>query len=353
MAEPNLSLVNTVTTKKIYPGVVDNFFKSGPVMGYLRQSRLVPWPGGTEIQENFLYGAFRASARAKGGRFTNEKRRNLAGAVFGPKYYYAPVVEYLEDIEVELRGENAVVNLIKTDMATAAMSLSAKLEIAFWHGGQTTRILELNGAEEGLNDGATAGWAGNTYTTYGGETRANVNGALNSPMTAAAGIQAAAVSGPINYGIMENAYNAIQIGSEEPQSIVTTKACMGYISTNFHPQRKIEQRDPVLGFTGIKFRNATIVGSDYAPGAYGTNDADLGNYYASAGEVMAFLNYGPASTDDAFIRLHVATSPKFSFGFTGFKGEMDSNTVAGQLQVACNITFRAPRLSRILHAITG
>lgn len=352
MAEPAVSLVNTLTTKRILPGVVDNFFKSGPVMGYLRQNRLVPWTGSDTIQENFLYGPFKAGARAKGSKFDITKRRNLAAATFNPKYYYTSVTEYLEDIEVELKGPTAVISLVKTDMATAAMSLSAKLEIAFWHGGQSTRILELNGAEEGLNDGSTAGWAGNTFATYGGETRANINDALDSPMTAASG-QAASVSGPITYGTMEHAYNSVCFGSEEPQSIVTTKLCYGYISTNFHPQRVIETRDPVLGFNGIKFKNAVIVKSDYAPGTAGVNDTDLGNYYASAGEVMAFLNYGPASVDDSFIRLHVSTSPKFSFGFTGFKGEIDSNTVAGQIQFAGNITFRAPRLSRILHAITG
>lgn len=326
-----------------------NFFKSGVIMAYLKANRLVPWPGGDTVQENFLYGPFKAASRAKGEPFDLTARRNLAGARFSPKYFYSNITEYLEDILVELRGPTAVVSKVKTDLATAALSLSAKLEIAFWRGSTGVNALELNGAEEGLNDGATAGWAGNTYATYGGETRANVNSSLNSPMT---GAQAANVAGTLLFSNLEQAYNSVCFGSEEPQLIVTTKRCVGYISTTFHPQRLIETRDPVLGFSGIKFKNAMIVRSDYAPGADGVNDADLGNYNA-ASEVLGLFNFGPSSVDESFIRLHVATAPQFSFGFTGFKGEMGSNTVAGQIQMAGNVTFRAPRTSRILHGITG
>ena len=56
--------------------------------------------------------------------------------------------------------------------------------------------------------------------------------------------------------------------------------------------------------------------------------------------------------DDAYIRLYIAQSPVFAFGFTGFKGARDDNMVAGQILFAGNMTVRAPRLQRSLYGFT-
>ena len=56
--------------------------------------------------------------------------------------------------------------------------------------------------------------------------------------------------------------------------------------------------------------------------------------------------------DDAFIRLFIAQSPKFAFGFTGFKGARDDNQVSGQILFGGNFTCRSPRLSRWLYGFT-
>ena len=46
--------VNTVTTKTIMPGVVDNFFKAGPLVAYLKTRFTRRWIG-PQIQENYMY----------------------------------------------------------------------------------------------------------------------------------------------------------------------------------------------------------------------------------------------------------------------------------------------------------
>lgn len=50
-----LDAVNTVATKRIMPGVVDNFFKAGPLMAYLKARFNQKWTGPL-IQENYLDG---------------------------------------------------------------------------------------------------------------------------------------------------------------------------------------------------------------------------------------------------------------------------------------------------------
>jgi len=81
------------------------------------------------------------------------------------------------------------------------------------------------------------------------------------------------------------------------------------------------------------------------------NDTFLGNYNAT-GETFFWLNFGPQG-DDAYIRLYIAASSKFAFGFTGFKGARDDNQIAGQILFGGNLIFRNIRLSRAHHGITA
>lgn len=344
-----LDEVNTITQKTIMPGVVDNFFKSGPLMAYLRGRFNRKWTGPL-IQENYLFRPMRGGAYKPGGTFDLGKIQTITGLQFTPRYYDVNVTEYLEELEVTMAGPMAMFSKVKTDMANAAMTLSAILEIALWHHGQNVggvdRTAELNGLPEALNDGVNAGWDGNVFPVYGGQTRADVSPALNPPT----GLVAANVAGGINFSKLEHSFLSCQVGAERPKIGITTNRGLGYIAESFAPQQKIDTTDPEINWPGLKFNGATIVMGQYVPGVDGVNDPNLGNYNAAA-ETFAWLNPGPQG-EDAYLRLYIAASSKFAFGFTGFKGARGDNQVSGQILFAGNLTNRSPRLSRILHGIT-
>jgi hypothetical protein len=346
-----LDEVNTITQKTIMPGVVDNFFKAGPMTAYLKSRFTRKWVG-PQIQENYLFRPMKGGSYRKGGTFDTTKITPYTGLLFNPRYYFANVTQYLEELEVEYAGPQVVFNKVKTDMETAAMTLSSILEIAFFHDGQnigaSDRTADINGLAEALSDGSNASWTGRTYTTYGGQTRADVSPALNSP----AGLIAANVNGGINFRTLEHSYQSCVIGAESPKIGITTTRGMGYIAEAFAPQQKVDTMDPEINWPGFKFNRATIVQSNYCPGEEGVNDPDLGNYYtgAAAGETFWWLNPGPQG-DNAYLRLYIAQSPKFAFGFTGFKGARGDNEVSGQILFAGNLTCRSPRLSRALYGI--
>lgn len=218
-----------------------------------------------------------------------------------------------------------------------------------YHHGQnvgTDRTAELNGLAEALSDGSAASWDGNTFTSYGGQTRADVAPALNSPT----GLIPASVA-VTSFRMLEHSYMSCVIGSERPKLGITTNREMGFIAETFSPQQKIDVTDPEINWPGIKFNQATIVVSQYAPGQDGVNDPDIGNYTNSS-ETFWWLNPGPQG-DDAYMRLYIAQSPKFAFGFTGFKGARDDNQVSGQILFGGNYTHRASRLSRGLYGLTS
>jgi hypothetical protein len=346
-----LDEANTTVTKEIEPGVVDGYFKAGPLIAMCKSRFSRKWIG-PQIQENFMYKPMKGGAYQKGTSFDITRRQTRTGLLFGPRYYQVGITEFLEDLEVELAGPRAAFSVIRTDMAQASLTMSAILEIAAFHHGQAlagdNRGMEINGLEEAYNDGVTASWAGNTFPSYGGQTRVDVAPALTPPT----GLISANQGGnPISYRVLRHSYFSTIIGNEAPTIGITTNRCMGYIAENFLPHQIIDTTQPEINWPGMKFDKATITMSQYCPGADGVNDDDLGNYYA-AGETFWWLNFGPQG-DDAYIRLYIAQSRKFAFGFTGFKGARQDNQVAGQILFAGNLTVKALRLSRVLHNIGG
>lgn len=346
-----LNEVNSIATKQIMPGVVDSFFKAGPLMAFARRRFNRRWAG-PQIQENYLYRPMHGRAYAKGGPFNTDKRQTHTGMLFTPRYYYVNVTEFLEDLEVEMAGPTAMFSKLKLDLQTAGFTMSSILEIALHRNGQNVggndRSLEINGLEEALNDGVNASWNGTVFPSYGGQTRADVNGALNSPR----GFVTENVNGGIGFRELMHSYISCVIGGEAPVVGITSNRGFGFISEAFHPSQRIDATAPEINWPGIKFpfNNATVVISQYIPSQDGVNDADLGDY-SHDNEILEWINPGPTG-DMAYMRLYIAQSRKFAFGFTGFKGARDDNQISGQILFGGNFVHRAPRYSRILYGIT-
>lgn len=294
----------------------------------------------------------KGGAYKKGGSFDVTRLQTRTGLLFNPRYYEVNVTEFLEDIEVEMAGPRAAFSVIRTDMAQAALTMSAILEIAAFHHGQALpgddRSAELNGLEEALNDGVNASYAGNVFTSYGGQLRSDVAPALTPPTGL---VPAAVTGGTMGYRPLRHSYLSTIIGNERPTIGLTTNRCMGFIAENFLPHQVIDTKQPEIDWPGLKFDQATILMSQYCPGQDGVNDPYLGNYL-STGETFWWLNFGPTG-DDAYIRLFIAQSSKFAFGFTGFKGSREDNQVSGQILFGGNGPLvKALRLSRVLSGIT-
>ncbi len=278
------------------------------------------------------------NAYAIGDTFNISKRRTLEGLTFDLKHHEVNVTEFLEHIEIYNRGPEAVFSLVEADLTNAALTMSAILAIELYGAGQSANVLKMNGLSEALGSTSTASQDGTTYTSYGNVTRSAITPALDTNVVN--------VNGAITYKVLEENWNQTVIGGIKPNLGVTTNLGMSFIKQKFHPQYRVTVTDPKIGFTGIQFNDATILQSQYCPGTKGVNDADLGNYLNSSGEVFWWL-----VTD--YIRFWVSASSLFGFGFSGFKWANDSTVVAGQYFASCNITVQAPRLMSQLYNITA
>jgi len=356
-----LDVVNTITRKTIVPGMVDQVFKSGPTMAYVKRNCLAKYAGGPSWQENFLYGMLDVQPYTPGEDFDFIEQQIFTGGTVTPRYYNVPVPALLEKVKLEMAGPEAVFNYVDTLMATAAMTMSAKLATDIFRHGQAAgtgvsvgREKNINGLDEALCEGVTAGPFGNYYPTYLTLTRndANIGAALNSHKLATTGYVAGNVAGGISYPILEQAYNSCVYGSEAPDLLVTSNKGLSLIKLGFHAQQRYEGTSADFGFQGVKFNGTTIFQDRYAPGSDVVSAQEAAKLSRGtsgsaeiSGETIWFLN-------TKYIRFYLSTDPLFGFGFTGFLPAQDNSRVVGHYKFAGNLTVQAPRLMRVLWGIS-
>jgi hypothetical protein len=375
MPDPILDEINLTTLKEIYPRVIrDNFFLDTPFLAYMRAQSLVPFGGGSEMHNTFLYAPMIGGFYKKGQNFNITKRPTLAGTKFVPKYIYVSVPEYKEDIQVINKGPLAVFSLIDTDLKNAMNTITAKVAVSLMNHGQAAgtgvavdRSEYINGIIEAMNDGLTEGWTGDYFPTYGTATRNGVVGtALNSePLWVG---KADGTTGPITFPVLEESYQSCTVGKEEPNIGVGNKHVISLIKEILTPmQRFAQEKDPVFGVHSFRFNNAMILKDDYFPSArYGVNDAELGNYkvadFTSANTTKGANSNLPVNTlikaGEVFCWFNTSTwlmrisdDEEYGFGFSGFVPAQDNTRVVGQIKAAINLECTAPRLNKQLFGI--
>ena len=349
-----LPVADVITRKQVAPGITDNIFASGPTLAYLKANCLKTWPGGgvNTWQETFFYDVLNGQFFKAPPTFDITQKQVENATTWDARKAGVSVSADIDKLRVEYAGEGALFDYIDERLQNAALTMSEALASAIFRNGQTAgRTETINGLEEALNDGVTASFAGNTFTSYGTVLRSSVRiagrplGALDSPMTA----PAAAVSNNITYPLLEQAYSSVTYGLEEPNLIVTTPLGLSYIKMAFQSQQRFMTQSAKFGFTGVEFNNAVIMADRYAPGTAGGSSLALGQSSQDTdGETIWFLN-----VKKDHMGLWLSNDDLMGFGFTGWKPAQGNLTAVGQYLFAGNFTVRNTRYHRYLHAVTG
>lgn len=362
MAE--LDQLNVATRRYIRdnPALVDAWSQNDPLIAYLKLNVRENFTGGTVIQEGFTFDGMIGSSYLKGKEFNITEKQIEQAKQFVMKYFEVNVTLSQEDVEVLNKGPLAVFNLIDSRMTTAYQTMGAHMAIAQYLEGQNAGYTpNFNGLAEALNDNSTVSWNNASYATYGGITRGGqVGAALNSIPTN--------VNGPIQYTALETTYGAAEYGNIQPNLGVTTVLGYSYIKEKFQTQQRFnDTQDPAIGFNGLKFNAATLIKSRYCPGDDIVTTTTQSNRTAvqyltemSAGVVTAYPALVVAHSETLFwlnarkpyLNFYVSDSPRFGFGFTGFKPAQGNTKVAGQVLAACAITLD-PRYHKQVYGFTS
>jgi hypothetical protein len=359
MAELDQLNVSTRRYIRDNPALVDNWSQNDPLIAYQKLNLKENFTGGSLIAENFTYDGMIGGAYQKGAEFDITEKQVEQQCQFQMKFFEVNVTLSQEDVEVLNKGPLAVFNIIDSRMTTAYQTMGAQMAIAqYLNGVRAGYVPSFNGLAEAINDGTNNSWDSNTYTTYGGITRGGtVGNALSSTPTN--------VGGAIQYTTLENTYGAAEFGNIQPNLGVTTVKGYSYVKEKFQTQQRFnDTQDPAIGFNGLKFNSATLIKSRYCPGTdigtAGTDSYKIASAYLNVTSKGVVTVY-PTLTSETlwwlnarkpYMNFYVTDSPKFGFGFTGFKPAQGNTKVAGQILASCNMTFD-PRYHQQLYGITG
>lgn len=377
MPDPILAEINLTTYEEIYPRVVeDMYFKATPFQAHLRERALVPFGGGSRMQNTFLARPLIGGAYAPGDNWNIQKVQTLAGTAFDPKYYEVSIPEYKEILMVLNTGNLAYFDLIELDLQNAMNTISAIIAIDLSLHGQASgggvvgnRPKNINGWIEAVNDGITPGWDGSIFTSYGTQPR---NGFVSSTTrfnsTPVFGGNADGTQAPVTYPFVEELYQTASVGNQEPDVIVSNKALYASVKERIQPQQRFAQeRDPYWGVSGMRINNAIFLKDDYFPSLkYGVNDPFLGNFLTgtfsspgtlSNGGTAAAASNLPVSTTTVTVGevlamfnmskwlFRISDSEEFGFGFSGFVPAQDNSRVVGQIKAAVNLEGLSPGMN--------
>jgi hypothetical protein len=360
MADPVVGELEAATKEYIWPNAVtDNFFRGDPVTAYFRQKALTVFPGGRDMRAAFNYAPLFGGAYLQGAPFNLAKPQTLSSEVFDPRFYEVNVTEFLEQIRVQNVGPEAAFSLVENDLNNAMSTISAMCGVNLaLDGQQAGRLAHINGWDEAYQDGITPGWQGVVFPLYGKNIR---NGAIGDALNSIprwAGTKTGDPA-PITYDFIADVYQDCVRGNVEPDLIAMNKRLFAGCQSRIQVQQRFAQeKDPIWGASGFRINNAMVLKSDYFPSlAYGKNDGILGNYLtgtfvvpAGASAQSNLPTAGTTVTVGEVMTLFniekwlywVARDPLFAFGFTGFKTDIGSTKVAGQVLTMNNAQNRAP-----------
>jgi hypothetical protein len=267
--DPSFDQLSATTLASMQRDAVqDNFFVDGAWQRLMRYYAVNdPFTGGLFMQEPFMYDRVNGGAYQPGSDVQVVQKQIMAAMGFPPRAYSEDIPFNLWQTQVINKGPAAQVSIYDAYLENAVQSMSTDLNIDFYFHGQPAasnigqnRSININGADEALNNGIDQGWLGNIYATYGGQTR---NGAVGVTLNAQPywGGDQSGNPGQCNYTLLLQAYLGCV---QPPDTILTNKAAFGYMLSRLQPQQSfVEQtgsakseNDARVGLTGIKILEA-------------------------------------------------------------------------------------------------
>lgn len=314
--------------KHIVPRLVDNVYKSSPVLTRLRTRNAERFEGGMSIRHPIVYAKLTGGAFTKGGSFNIDKVQTDTALEVYPKYYYVNISLYGPD-NVLARGPEAAMSYVESKMFNASGKMADMLGTDLFldgglSSGATSTTSQLDGFQVALDNGTlAAAYAGITRADLGvsnGTNNQGINGYVSSAMTT------------FSMGTFQAGYGGSWFGNEHVDLIVTTQAIWDIIWSKLQPQQRFMEMDNDLGKVGfqtLRWNGASIVVDQLCPSGY-----------------IFGLN-------TKYILFYISTVPKYQFGFTGFKEVQNSDDVAGQYLFAGNMLVTAPRLFFTFSGVTA
>lgn len=173
MALPNSNWdqVSAITEKYFMPKMVDNIFKSTPLLSRM-QDKVEKGTGGTKIMVPLNYAQSSAGGWFNGAdTLDNTDSDSITSAEFQWKQIHEPISISRRD-ELINSGQAAKVNFVKSKMKIAEKSIRDKVAVGLWNAGTTTNailglrsFLSTSASYGGISQSSYSWWQANIDST--------------------------------------------------------------------------------------------------------------------------------------------------------------------------------------------
>lgn len=159
----NYDALTALTQKKYVPKIIDNFFKSNPLLVYMKE-RQSQFPGGHKIVEPLIYGNIQGvKSYSLYDTIAYDTDIPISAAEFQPKNIVAPII-ISKDEELQNAGETQVLQLLKSKIKIVEETLKETVTSQLYGDGTGNGGKDLTGLEAAI---ATTGvYGGINRTTY-------------------------------------------------------------------------------------------------------------------------------------------------------------------------------------------
>jgi len=247
---------------KYIPILVDQVFKSNPVLVKLMAKNKVVYDSGKSIRVPILYGKKKGGSYSGLDRFDINpvKTRNLAE--FEWKGYYTNITIVGEELDM-IEGDEKILSLVANEIKEAELKMKDMLADA---------IFATNPGPKDLNSLYQAVGTG----TYGGIAPADLgdNGDGSEPGVWTSRVDT--TGGSVTLSYVKSLIGDVTWGTEVPDLIVTTQDIYDAIWAQVQPQQRGLLQNTILakvGFTGIQIDGTQILVDRHCPAGmmYGIN----------------------------------------------------------------------------------
>jgi len=152
----NYDAIAALTEKKYIPKLVDNFFKSNPLLVYLKK-REQTFPGGYKIVEPLIYGNISGvTSYSLYDQVVYDTSIPISAAEFVPKNIVAPII-ISKDEELQNSGETQVLQLLKSKIQIVEETLKATVTSQLYSDGTGNGGKDITGLAAAIADSGVYG----------------------------------------------------------------------------------------------------------------------------------------------------------------------------------------------------
>lgn len=252
----NYDALTALTEKKYVPKIVDNFFKSNPLLVYMKE-RQKTFPGGHKIVEPLIYGNISGiKSYSLYDTITYDTTIPISAAEFQPKNIVAPII-ISKDEELQNAGETQVLSMLQSKIEIVQETLKATVTSMLYGDGTGNGGKDLTGLAAAVsNSGTYGGIDRSTYTWWQAKVLSNH---ATTPGTAAT----------LSLEKMMRMFLSLSDGNDQPDvllcGIATWLEYHKLMESNIDVQTTVGKRMADYGFQTLEFMGKPIMADPNCP----------------------------------------------------------------------------------------